>query len=116
MKLLFIQTCAPHSSINAQEGIDALLMGSAFAKCSLLFVAEGVLQIVKEQDTNSLGIKNFSRTFRALEDYGIKNIYCASISMEHYDLAPEDLMLKVTVVENQGIQKLLHQHDRILTF
>ena len=116
MKLLFIQTSAPHGRINAQEGLDALLMGSAFADCSLLFTAEGVLQIVKGQSTAALGTKDFSKTFGALQDYGGKKIYYRSESMRHYSLTTEDLLLDATPISDPEIHKLLQQHDRVLTF
>jgi sulfur relay (sulfurtransferase) DsrF/TusC family protein len=44
--LLFVLTSAPHGRINAQEGLDALLMGSAFADCSALFLGDGILQLI----------------------------------------------------------------------
>ena len=116
MRLLFIQTSAPHGRINAQEGLDALLMGSAFAECSLLFTAQGVLQIVKEQSTAGLGIKDFSRTFGALGDYGVKEIYCRSQSLRHYGLVQKDLMINTSVINDNEIYELFRLHDRMLTF
>ena len=116
MKLLFIQTCAPHGSINAQEGLDAVLMASAFVECGLLFTAEGVLQLVKDQATAELGIRDFSRTFGALRDYGIKEIYCRSDSMQRYGLEQDDLLLDVAIIDDQGIHQLIRNHDQVLTF
>ena len=116
MKLLFIQTSAPHGRINAQEGLDALLMGSAFADCSLLFTAEGILQIARNQSTSGLGLKDFSRTFEALQDYGVEEIYCRSESIRQYGLSVDDLLLKAVAINDQGIHELLRKHDRVLTF
>ena len=48
--ILFLFSTPPHGSINAQEGLDALLMGSAFARCSAVFTGEGVLQLVNGQE------------------------------------------------------------------
>ena len=116
MKLLFIQTCAPHGSINAQEGLDAVLMASAFAECGLLFTAEGVLQLVKNQTTAELGVRDFSKTFGALRDYGVKEIYCRSDSMRHYGLDQDDLLLDAAIIDDQGIHQLIRNHDQVLTF
>ena len=116
MKLLFIQTCAPHGSINAQEGLDAVLMASAFAECGLLFTAEGVLQLIKDQATAELGIRDFSKTFGALRDYGVEEIYCRSDSMQRYGLVQDDLLLDTTIIDDQGIHQLIRNHDQVLTF
>ena len=116
MKLLFIQTCAPHGNINAQEGLDAVLMASAFVECCLLFTAEGVLQLVKDQSTAELGIRDFSKTFGALRDYGVKEIYCRSNSMQRYGLEQDDLLLDAAFIDDQGIRQLIRNHDQVLTF
>ena len=49
--------------------------GLPFSVCSLLFIGAGVLQLVRDQDTELLGIKNFSRTFGALPDYGVTEVF-----------------------------------------
>ena len=116
MKLLFIQTCAPHGSINAKEGLDALLMGSAFAECSILFTAEGVLQLVKDQATKNLGIKDASKTFGALLDYGVEDIYCRSSSLQRYGLTQRDLLLDPIIIDDNKAQALIREHDQVLTF
>ena len=116
MKLLFIQTGAPHGSINAQEGLDALLMGSAFTQCSLLFTAEGVLQLVKDQATSDLGTKDVSKTFGALQDYGVEDIYCRSSSLQRYGLTPRDLLLDPIIIDDNKTQALIKEHDQVLTF
>ena len=58
--ILFVFSRPPHGSINAQEGLDALLMGSAFTTCSVLFVGDGLMQLASGQSTDDLGTKNFS--------------------------------------------------------
>ena len=116
MKLLFIQTCAPHGSINAQEGLDAVLMGSAFSTCTLLFQGEGVLQLISNQAPDGLGVKDFSRTFGALRDYGVTDIYCQQSAMDRFRITEEDLLLDVKVLADSDIKAVMATHDRILTF
>ena len=116
MKLLFVMSQAPHGSICAQEGLDAVLMGSAFSACSLLFIGAGVLQLVRDQDTELLGIKNFSRTFGALPDYGVTEVFCCEKALKDYQLKTNDLLLKPKVVSSPVIQALLNDHNQVLTF
>lgn len=114
--LLFIHTSSPHSGIRAQEGLDALLMGSAFADCSALFVGEGILQLLKNQDTGHLGQKNFSYTFGALLDYGVEKIFCSRTQLQHYGIDNSDLMLDVIALADEEISALFSSNDVILNF
>ncbi len=116
MSLLFVMNHAPHGSINAQEGLDALLMGSAFSQCSVLFKGAGVLQLVNNQQTGPLGIKDFSRTFGALRDYGVTDIYCCKAALEQYRLSAGDLLLGPEAVTASEIQAMLREHKQVLTF
>ena len=116
MKLLFIHTMAPHGRINAQESLDALLMGSAFSECSLLLLNDGLLQLVTGQDTAGIGARNFSKTFGALADYGVTQVYCRAADLEHYHLQADDLVINVHPLDAEGIQALLAGHDRVVNF
>ena len=114
--ILFIQTTAPHSSVKAQEGLDALLMGSAFTACSVLFLGNGVTQLTSKQDPEKLGLKNFAQGFSALVDYGVTRVYCRKDDLEHHNLAPKDLLIEVEVLSSKDIRDLIHEHDTVLSF
>ena len=58
-KFLFVQEQPPHGSINGQEGLDVILMGSAFVEASVLMLADGIFQLVKKQQTEILGTKDY---------------------------------------------------------
>ena len=114
--LLFVMAAPPHGQINAQEGLDALLMGSAFARCRGLFVGDGVYQLLKQQDTSGLGIKNFAKTFGALKDYGVDQLFVCAESLATRGLKLEALTLDVTALDTTEIRSLLADSDRIMTF
>jgi tRNA 2-thiouridine synthesizing protein C len=114
--LLFIQSTAPHGTINAQEGLDALLMGSAFTQCTALFTGPGVLQLVRDQQPDALGFRNFSLGFGALKDYGVTRVYCREDSLHQFDLKPEDLVIPIEVLSEKAIQELISEHDKVLNF
>ena len=114
--LLFVLTSAPHGRINAQEGLDALLMGSAFADCSALFLGDGVLQLIDKQDTTRSNQKNFSLTFGALVDYGVNNIFCSETQLKAFGLDISDLVIEVTPLSNEQVCSLLSADNVILNF
>lgn len=116
MKLLFIQSAAAHGSVNAQEGLDAVLMGSAFTECSLLFTGNGVLQLLANQAPEALGLKNFSLTFGALADYGVPGVYCRQSDLDRFGLSLNDLVIDVKPLTAEATRRLITDHDQVLNF
>ena len=70
----------------------------------------------KEQDTKSLGVKEFSKTFRTLEDYDITNIYVDRESLEQRGLSADDLIIPVKVMEAGEIAKIMEGQHVLLPF
>ncbi|MDF2866587.1 MAG: sulfur oxidoreductase [Gammaproteobacteria bacterium] len=116
-KILFIQRRSPYGTGFAKEALDAILMASAFEQeISLVFTDDGVWQLKNQQDTKTLGIKNFSPTFKALELYEVKQIYVEQMALEQRGLQIEDLIIPVTVLATAELRQLIQQHDVILSF
>jgi len=75
-KFLYVNRKAPYGTIYALESLEVVLIGAAFEQdVSLAFLGDGVYQLVKGEDTKALEVKNFSPTYRALEDYDVTKIY-----------------------------------------
>jgi tRNA 2-thiouridine synthesizing protein C len=75
-KFLYLNRKAPYGTIYAWESLEVVLIGAAFdQEVSLMFVDDGVYQLVKGQDPAGIGMKNFSPTYCILGDYEVKNIY-----------------------------------------
>lgn len=92
-KFLYVNRRAPYGTIYALESLEVVLIGAAFDQdVSLAFLDDGVFQLVKEQDTNAIGMKNFSPTYRALGDYEVTRLYVEKESLEERGLSEEDLM------------------------
>jgi tRNA 2-thiouridine synthesizing protein C len=92
-KLLYVNRKAPHGTIYALEGLEVVLVGAAFEQdVSVAFLDDGVFQLVDGQDTAGLGVKNFSRTYKALGDYEVRKIYVERESLAERRLDPSDLM------------------------
>lgn len=92
-KFLYLNRKAPYGTIYALESLEVVLIGAAFDQdVSLAFMDDGVYQLVKGQDTNAIGMKNFSPTYRALGDYEVTKLYVEKESLEERGLSAEDLM------------------------
>lgn len=92
-KLLYVNRKAPHGSIYALESLEVVLIGAAFDQdVSLAFIDDGVYQLMLNQETSGIGVKNFSPTYKALGDYDISKIYVEKESLELRGLGKDNLM------------------------
>ncbi|MBO6555906.1 MAG: sulfurtransferase complex subunit TusC [Pseudomonadales bacterium] len=114
--ILFIFSGAPHTSLNAQEGLDALLMGSAFTECRLLFLGDGVLQLVPDQSGEAIGRRNFPLGYGALNDYGVSKIACRTFDLDAYNLDPGKLLLDVEALDDSACRIWIEDADKVLNF
>ena len=111
-QILFVQQSAPHGSIVGQEGLDACLMGSAFADCALLFLGDGIYQILSA----GLGLKDYSVSYGVLPDYGVSQIFCREQDLKNRGLQLDDLTLPVSPLSDQAVSDLIQHAGQVLTF
>ena len=91
-KFMYMNRKAPYGTIYALESLEVVLIAAAFDQdVSLVFADDGVYQLMKGQNTEEVGMKNFSPTYSALGDYDIKKIYIEKESLEERGLSLEDL-------------------------
>lgn len=92
-KFLYINRKAPYGSIYALESLEVVLIGAAFEQhVSLAFIDDGVYQLMANQETSGVGMKNFSKTYRALGDYEVRKLYVEKESLAERGLTADDLM------------------------
>ena len=116
-KFMYVNRKAPHGTIYAQESLEVVLIAAAFDQdVSLAFIDDGVYQIVKGQDTKSVSVKNFSSTFRALDDYDINKLYVQKESMEARGLTDKDFLVPVEIKTAAELSALMEQQDVLLSF
>ena len=116
-KFLFINRKAPYGTIYALESLEVVLISAAFDQdVSLVFLDDGVYQIVRGQDTKAIGIKNFSPAYLALEDHNIEKLFVEKESMEARGLKESDFVVSVKVISAQEMTDLMHSQDVILSF
>jgi tRNA 2-thiouridine synthesizing protein C len=116
-RFLYVNRRAPYGSIYALESLEVVLIGAAFEQdVSLAFLGDGVYQLTKGQDTKGLEMKNFSPTFRALEDYGVTKLYVEKEALEARGLSEADLVVPVEVVSAERMGEIMEAQDVILSF
>jgi tRNA 2-thiouridine synthesizing protein C len=116
-RFLYVNRRAPYGSIYALESLEVVLIGAAFEQdVSVAFLGDGVYQLAKGQDTKALEAKNFSPTFRALEDYDVTKLYVEKEALEARGLSAADLVVPVEVVDAARMAEIMEAQDVILSF
>ena len=130
-KFLYVNRRAPYGTIYAWESLEVVLIGAAFEQdVRLLFMDDGVYQLVKGMDTKGIGMKNFSATYSALGDYDVNQIYVDKDALAERGLSLDDLQHLVWEDENEDwaekdsirlvsrdeIADLLEEQDVIFNF
>ena len=111
-KFMFVNRRAPYGTIYALEGLEVVLISAAFDQdVSMVFVDDGVYELVKGQQTKAIEVKNFSPTYRALEGYDIEKLYVEKESLEARGLTADSLVVPVEVLSAAELGELMEQQD-----
>jgi tRNA 2-thiouridine synthesizing protein C len=111
-KFMFVNRKAPHGTVYALEGLEVVLISAAFDQdVSLAFADDGVYELIKGMNTKGIEVKDFSKTYRALEGYDIDKLYVEKESIEARGLSPDDFVVPVQVKSADEIAELMaEQH------
>ena len=121
-RLLFVFRHAPQGTIVGQEGLDVLLTGGAFEQdISVLFMDDGVYQLLAGQDASAIGGKDYTRAFGALGDFcetlqNGQGVFVESLSLEQRGIDPDDLSIPVEVVGQDVVKALFEGRHAVLNF
>jgi tRNA 2-thiouridine synthesizing protein C len=116
-KFMYVNRKAPYGTIYALESLEVVLIAAAFEQdVSMAFLDDGVYQLKKGQDTQGIGMKNFSPTYRALEGYDVEKLYVEAESLAERGLSEDDLLVPVEVMGREALTELMHEQDVILSF
>lgn len=117
-KILFVSRHAPYGSSIAREALDAVLAAAVYDQdLSLLFMDDGVFQLLKGQEAAQIAQKSLSSSLPALPLYGVEKIYVHCESLEMRAITPADLVLDcIQLLSNQEVTLLFHEQDQILSF
>jgi len=115
-RFMYVNRRAPYGTIFALECLEVVLISAAFEQdVSLAFLDDGVYQLKKAQDTTGIGMKNFSNTYRALDDYEVEKIYVEKESLEARGLTEDDLIIPVEVKSAEELRDIMAQQEVVIS-
>lgn len=117
-KILFISRHAPYGSSLAKDALDAILASSAYdQQLGLLFMDDGVFQLLANQSPSAIKQKSFAALLPVLSLYDINSIYVHYESLEKRKIKPDELVLEsIQIIDSTAIGKLLAKQDQLLSF
>lgn len=130
-KFMYLNRRAPYGTVYALESLEVVLIAAAFEQeVCLAFVDDGVYQIIEGQNTDGIGMKNFSKTYHALGDYDINKLYVSAESLSERGLSGDDIMSlvyedeeddwaekpSIKIVPNAELTKIMSNQDVVLSF
>lgn len=107
---------APYGSQSSRELLDIALMAAAFdMPIRAVFTGDGVYQLLNNQQPESLEIKNHSPTFKAMELYGIEDVFIDKNSLDERELSSSQLMSIGKIAEKAEIKQQFAQSDFVMS-
>ena len=107
--IVLVNRKPPYGSVYAQESIElAMTLAPLEQNLKLIFIDDGVYQLIRQQEPQAIGMKNFSNKYHALADFGEVEIIIDEPSMKERGLATTDIMSLVYEKDNGQETGLIH--------
>lgn len=114
--ILVMTRSAPYGSSAARDALDVALTCSVFEQpVTLLFLDDGVFQLLKEQSPSVIGQKNLNAVQQSLPLYDIERLCVGASSLEQRGLSQDELILPIELVDDTELPALLAQHRHVLS-
>lgn len=116
-KLLVVIRRPPYGSSLARASLDVALAAAAFDQpVSLLFLGDGVLQLLPNQDSKILGMKSQERALASLPLYDIDKVYVDADAASSYRIDLQAAPVPALPLTTRELQQLLCSHHQLLGF
>lgn len=117
-KVAFIFTHGPHGSSSGREGLDALLATSALTEdIGVFFVADGVFQLLANQQPEKILARNYIVTYGVLSLYDIDQCFICEESLSSRGLlGMTHWVLDVEPLAKDELRTKLSEYDVVMTF
>ena len=116
-RTLLVFRHAPYGSALAREGLEAALaFGAMGAKTSVLYINEGVWQLLKAQKAERIDCKNQTAMAAALPLYDVEEIWIDQSSLSQRGIGSGDITGSGQIIDTEKVAELLATHPTLLSF
>jgi len=115
--MLIISRQAPWAGPSAREALDIALAGGAFdLPLAMLFLDDGVLQLLPDQAAGELQQKDITANLQALSMFGVDDLFACHTSLAERGMGPTELNVEtLQVLRDQEIAALIDRYDQVIT-
>ncbi|MCI0993930.1 sulfurtransferase complex subunit TusC [Pseudomonas corrugata] len=115
--LLLISRQSPWSGPGAREALDIVLAGGAFdLPIGLLFLDDGVHQLLPDQNAKAVQQKDLSANLQALPMFGVEDLFVCADSAAERGIDADALGLgDLKVLTAPDITALIDRYDQVIT-
>ncbi|MPW37580.1 sulfurtransferase complex subunit TusC [Vibrio sp. B1Z05] len=115
--IAFVFTTSPHTTAAGREALDAVLATSAYSEnLSLFFIGDGVSQLLKHQQPQSILSRDYISAFRLLDLYEVEDLFVCDASLNDFGFSADDLFLDAQLLSGTEIAQKLAACDVVLRF
>ncbi len=114
-KIAVINSQSPFNTPAGRESLDlALIFGAFEQQVSVFFIDDGVYQLIKSQQPEQIGGKDFLATMKAFELYDIENTYCCEHSIAQRSIDKTTLIASAVLLTPEKIAQQLATFDHVV--
>jgi tRNA 2-thiouridine synthesizing protein C len=115
--LLLVCRQAPYNGTLARAALELGLAAAAFNQTiDLLFLDDGVWQLLPDQEAAAIDRKSLSATVASLSLYDLETLYVAERSLAARQLDFRELAGTVRVLDDAALAEFMDAHDQVLSF
>jgi tRNA 2-thiouridine synthesizing protein C len=115
--LLIISRQPPWSGPGAREALDIVLAGGAFdLPIGLLFLDDGVLQLLPEQKAAQVQQKDLTANLKALSLFGVEDIFACGDSLTERGISSVGLNVDtLQLLQTSEVPMIIDRYDQVIT-
>jgi len=115
--LLVVVRHSPYGSSLARTALEVALSSATFEQdVGLLFMGDGVLHLLPEQNSSTIGVRNIARLIASFPLYDLEALFADKAALVQYALAPQELPQKLQLLDDDAMATLCNNYDHILSF
>lgn len=112
---LFVIRRPPFGGRPARESLEAILAFAAFDQpIAVLFMDDGVLHLLPNQDGSDIGHRPVSQLLSALPVYGVEKIYACQKSLSVHGIEPGELESATELVTDSQLGDHIANYQHII--
>ena len=115
--ILILQRHAPYGSSIAREGLDFILTSAAYDQnLTVLFLGDGVFQLLKNQDTKTISLKNHASALEVLPLYDVENLFAVEEDLTERNIDRLQLIDGIDIINRKQSKAIIAQHKKVIGF